>query len=103
MTPEVEAVQRAAVAAGRTTDPAWAAPLVDYQNVAGKFIELLRPATIIGRIQGFRRVPFNVTMPAQTTPSSAQWVCEGKPKPVRALRLRDDAARLHRRLRASSC
>lgn len=84
-TPEVEIVLRAAVAAGTTTDPAWAAPLVDYQNMAGEFIELLRPATIIGRIQGFRRVPFNVSMPAQTTPSTAGWVGEGKPKPVSAL------------------
>ncbi|MGF6877374.1 phage major capsid protein [Paraburkholderia sp. MM5477-R1] len=84
-TPEVEIVLRAAVAAGTTTDPAWAGPLVQYQNMAGEFIELLRPATIIGRISGFRRVPFNVKMPAQTTPSSAQWVGEGQAKPVSAL------------------
>ncbi|WP_321941648.1 phage major capsid protein [Paraburkholderia tropica] len=84
-TPEVEAVLREAVAAGTTTDPTWAAPLVDYQNLTGEFIELLRPATIIGRIPGFRRVPFNVKMPAQTTASAAQWVGEGQPKPVSAL------------------
>ncbi|SAL03114.1 phage-like protein [Caballeronia calidae] len=84
-TPEVETVLRAAVAAGTTTDPAWAAPLVEYQNMTGEFIELLRPATIIGRIQGFRRVPFNIQMPAQKSSSTAQWVGEGKPKPVSAL------------------
>ncbi|MCG7403020.1 phage major capsid protein [Caballeronia zhejiangensis] len=84
-TPEVETVLRAAVAAGTTTDPAWAAPLVEYQNMTGEFIELLRPATIIGRINGFRRVPFNIQMPAQKTSSTAQWVGEGKPKPVSAL------------------
>jgi len=84
-TPEVESVLRAAVAAGTTTDPVWAAPLVDYQNMTAEFIELLRPATIIGRINGFRRVPFNVAMPAQTSASSAQWVGEGKAKPVSAL------------------
>jgi HK97 family phage major capsid protein len=84
-TPEVESVLRAAVAAGTTTDPVWAAPLVDYQNMTAEFIELLRPATIIGRINGLRRVPFNVSMPAQTAASSAQWVGEGKAKPVSAL------------------
>ncbi|WP_208647214.1 phage major capsid protein [Paraburkholderia terrae] len=84
-TPQVAAVLRAAVAAGTTTDPAWAAPLVEYQNMTGEFIELLRPATIIGRIDGFRRVPFNIQMPAQTSPSTAQWVGEGQPKPVSAL------------------
>ncbi|BAO89030.1 phage major capsid protein [Caballeronia cordobensis] len=84
-TPEVEAVLRAAVAAGTTTDPAWAAPLVDYQNMTGEFIELLRPETIMGQIQGFRRVPFNIKMPAQVSGSSANWVGEGAPKPVSAL------------------
>ncbi|MEX3950612.1 phage major capsid protein [Paraburkholderia sp. EG287A] len=84
-TPEVETVLRAAVAAGTTTDPAWAGALVPYRYMADEFIELLRPATIIGRIEGFRRVPFNVKMPAQLTPSSAAWVGEGKPKPLSKL------------------
>jgi HK97 family phage major capsid protein/HK97 family phage prohead protease len=84
-TPEVELVLKAAVAAGTTTDPAWAGPLVPYQNMAGEFIELLRPATIVGRIQNFRRVPFNVNIPGQTTGSSVGWVGEGKPSPVSAL------------------
>ena len=84
-TPEVELVLKAAVAAGTTTDPAWAGPLVPYQNMAGEFIELLRPATIIGRIQNFRRVPFNVNIPGQVTGSSVGWVGEGKPSPVSAL------------------
>ncbi|WP_250477633.1 phage major capsid protein [Caballeronia sp. INML1] len=84
-TPEVETVLRAAVAAGTTTDPAWAAPLVDYANMTGEFIELLRPETIMGQINGFRRVPFNIKMPAQVSGSSASWVGEGAPKPVSAL------------------
>ncbi|MEX3690612.1 phage major capsid protein [Paraburkholderia sp. BR14263] len=84
-TPEVETVLRAAVAAGTTTDPEWAGALVPYRTMASEFIELLRPETIIGRIAGFRRVPFNVKMPAQVTPSTANWVGEGKPKPVSKL------------------
>lgn len=81
-TPEVETVMKSAVAAGTTTDPVWAAPLVEYQVMASEFIELLRPLTIIGRIDGFRRVPFNVKMPSQTSGSSVNWVGQGKPKPV---------------------
>lgn len=84
-TPEVATVLKAAVAAGTTTDPAWAGPLVEYQNMASEFIELLRPQTIIGRIQGLRRVPFNIKMPGQTSGSSVNWVGEGAPKPVSAL------------------
>jgi len=84
-TPEVEIVLKAAVAAGTTTDANWAKPLVEYENMVGEFAELLRPATIIGRIPGLRRVPFNIKIPRQTGGSSVGWVGEGKPKPVSAL------------------
>jgi HK97 family phage major capsid protein/HK97 family phage prohead protease len=86
-TPEVETVLRAAVAAGTTTDATWAKPLVEYENMASEFIDLLRPQTIIGRIPGLRRVPFNIKIPRQTAGSSAQWVGEGAPKPVSSLAL----------------
>lgn len=84
-TPEVETVLRTAVAAGTTTDSTWAEPLVEYNTMAGEFIELLRPATVIGRIPGLRRVPFNIRMASQTSGSSTYWVGEGKPKPVSKL------------------
>ncbi|WP_343232560.1 phage major capsid protein [Microvirga antarctica] len=84
-TPEVETVLKAAVAAGSTTDADWAKPLVEYQNMASEFAELLRPQTIIGRIPGLRRVPFNIKIPRQTGGSSASWVGEGAPKPVSEL------------------
>lgn len=83
--PEVADVLKAAVAAGTTTDPAWAGPLVQYQNLTADFIELLRPATIIGRIPGLRRVPFKVKVPAQTGGATVGWVGEGKAKPLSAL------------------
>ncbi|SFJ54878.1 phage prohead protease, HK97 family/phage major capsid protein, HK97 family,TIGR01554 [Phyllobacterium sp. CL33Tsu] len=81
-TPEVETVLKAAVAAGTTTDADWAKPLVEYQNMASEFVDLLRPQTIIGRIPGLRRVPFNIKIPRQTAGAAAQWVGESKPKPV---------------------
>jgi HK97 family phage major capsid protein/HK97 family phage prohead protease len=84
-TPEVSTVIKAAVAAGTTTDAEWAKPLVEYTNMASEFAELLRPATIIGRIPGLRRVPFNIKVPRQTGGSSASWVGEGAPKPVSEL------------------
>lgn len=81
-TPEVVQVLKAAVEAGTTTDATWAAPLVIYQNMASELIEMLRPSTIIGRIQGFHRVPFNVSMPRQNTGSTVNWVGQGVAKPV---------------------
>jgi HK97 family phage major capsid protein len=82
-TPEVERIMKAAVAAGTTTDSTWAAPLVDYRVATEEFVELLRPETILGKIEAkLRRVPFNVRIPRQTAGSSVGWVGEGAPKPV---------------------
>ena len=89
-TPEVELAlstdvvthMKAAIGAGTTTDVAWASPLIAYQVMASEFAELLRPATIIGRIPGLRRVPFNIQLPRALTGTSVGWVGEGAPKPV---------------------
>lgn len=81
-TPEIETVLRAAVSAGTTTDSTWAAPLVEYRDMAEEFINYLRPKTIIGRVPGLRMVPFKVKVPRQTAVASVGWVGEGKPKPV---------------------
>ena len=83
-TPEVALTLKAAIAPGTATDPAWAGPLVN-PNIANEFIELLRPATIIGRIGGLRRVPFNTKVPTQTAGGTYGWVGEAKPKPVTKL------------------
>lgn len=84
-TPEVETYLRAAVAVGTTTGTTWAAPLVESANLVSEFAELLRAASIIGRIPGLRRVPFNIKVPRQTTGATVNWVGEGKVKPVSAL------------------
>jgi HK97 family phage major capsid protein/HK97 family phage prohead protease len=83
-TPEVSLYLKAAVAPGTTTDATWAQPLVN-QNIATDFLELLRPATILGKIPGLRNVPFNTKVPAQTAGGTYGWVGEQKPKPVTKL------------------
>lgn len=85
-TPEVGLYLKAAVAPGTATDATWAAPLVN-QNIAKDFIELLRPATILGKIPGLRVVPFNTKVPAQSAGGTYGWVGEAKPKPVTKLAL----------------
>jgi HK97 family phage major capsid protein/HK97 family phage prohead protease len=77
--------EKAAVGVGTTTDATWASPLIAYNVMASEFIEYLRPNTIIGRIPGLRRVPFNIQMPRTTSASSAGWVGENAPKPVSAM------------------
>ena len=59
-------------------------PLVN-QGIAADFLELLRPATILGRISGLRTVPFNTKIPTQTAGGTYGWVGESKPKPVTKL------------------
>ena len=85
--PKLHHVLKAAVGAGTTTDPKWAGALVEYQEYAQDFVEFLRPQTIVGRfgqgnIPSLRQVPFNIRIPAQTSGGSANWVGQGKAKPL---------------------
>lgn len=80
--PELVDILRTAVAAGTATDSTWAAPLVNYQVMVSEFIDLLRAQTVLDRLTGFRRVPFNVKVPRMTAGTSTNWVGEGQPKPL---------------------
>ncbi len=82
---ELQSVQKAAVDAGTTTDANFAAPLVNYTDLASEFIDLLRPQTILGRLTGVRRVPFNVRIAKLAVGATSQWVGQGLAKPVSAL------------------
>lgn len=81
----VDVIEKTAVSAGTTTDTTWASPLVQYQDMAAEFIEFLRPQTVIGKINGFRRVPFKVRVPRQTGGATVNWVGESKVKPLTSL------------------
>jgi HK97 family phage major capsid protein/HK97 family phage prohead protease len=84
-TPEVGLVFKAAVAAGTTTDATWAGPLAPLRPLSNEFLNLLRPATLLGRIPNLRSVPFNVSVPIQTGGGTYKWVGQGAPKPVGSL------------------
>ncbi len=77
--------QKAAVAVGTTTGTTWAAPLVYAQNLVAEFVNLLWPMSVMGRLQGLRRVGFNSRIPRETSVIAAEWVGEGRAKPVGAL------------------
>ena len=84
-TPEVELALKAAVGIGTSTDATWAGPLAPLMPLASEFMELLRPLTVLGKIPGFRHVPFNVSVTQQTGGGLYSWVGQGAPKPVGAL------------------
>ncbi|EZP51400.1 phage major capsid protein [Delftia sp. RIT313] len=86
---KLDVLMKAVVEAGTTLDTTWAAPLVEYQNFAGDFVEYTRARTIIGQfgvgsIPSLNRIPFNVRIAGQTSGGAAQWVGEGAPKPLTA-------------------
>lgn len=81
-TPEVAQVIKTAVAEGTTSTSGWASQLVQYQDMESEFIEYLRPRTILGRLDGVRRVPFNIRVPRQTAGATGAFVGEGSPTVV---------------------
>jgi HK97 family phage major capsid protein len=83
----IEIFTKAAVAAGTTSGATWAGPLAELSQHSAALIEMLRPLTIIGRMQGFRRVPFQVKFPRVTAGSSVRWIGAGKAKPLSRLSL----------------
>jgi len=79
--------RKAAVPAANTIDDTWAGYLVTDGGMFADFVEWLRPQTIIGQfgtgnIPALRQVPFNVPLLGQTSGGVAQWVGEGKAKPL---------------------
>jgi HK97 family phage major capsid protein/HK97 family phage prohead protease len=85
-TPQVEMFLKTAVGAGTSTGSAWADDLVYAQNLSSDFIEYLRPATLIGKIQNLlRRVPFNIRVGSITSGGTAYWVGSGVPIPLSKL------------------
>lgn len=82
--PEVEAYLKASVSAGNATDTNWAKPLAPFRSIADEFLELVRPATIIGRLAGLRRVPFKISIPRETAAPVGYWVDEGLSTPISA-------------------
>lgn len=82
---------------GTTTGTTWAAPLMQSSaRLVGEFIELARAASLVGRIPGLRRVPFNVTVPAQSGGGTYTWVGENQAKPVSGLTLGTAVVRLNK-------
>jgi len=87
---DVVTVLKAAVSAGSTSSPDWAAPLVPaHQNMVNDFVSYLRPRTIVGRFgvggtPDMRRIGFRFKAPTQITGGAASWVREGFPIPLTA-------------------
>lgn len=75
---------KAAVAAGTTTDPAWAGPLVEHQTMAAGFIESLRSQSVFdAMLPVMRRVPLMTRLGVFSSTASGGTIAgEGIPVPV---------------------
>lgn len=64
-----------------------AADLSPLRPLATAFLEIVRPLTVLGRLQGTRTVPFRINFAVQTAASSVAWLGERKPISFSALSL----------------
>ena len=78
----VEHAIKAAVAAGTTAGASGYGALVEPATLASEFIELLQPATIVGRLPSLRRTPMDVRLPRQTGATTTTWVGVAKAAPL---------------------
>jgi len=76
---------KAATAPGTSTDGTWGGPLVGIQQLADGFAQIAHSASLLGRIPGLRKIPFNTNVPGQTAEANYQWVGENSVKPVSKL------------------
>lgn len=81
----LEAVQKSAVDPGRTDGATWGSQLAELRPAADAFVELTRGKSILGRMTGFRRVPFRIQVPRQSEGALVQWASQGAPVVVGSL------------------
>lgn len=80
--PDVHLALKAAVNANDSQTAAGASEWAYAQNIASEFVEYLRPLTLLGRIQGWRNVPFNVRVGGMNGGATGYWVGQGLAVPV---------------------
>jgi hypothetical protein len=87
--PHLDLVRKAAVNPGTTSEPSWAAPLAGIKPLTDAFVELARPASLLGKLQALSAVtaPFNVAVPVQTGGATFKWVSQGAALPVGNMQL----------------
>lgn len=82
--PDLIDIVKAAVSAMTTSNTD---ALIGNEGGFADFVEFLRPMTVLGRfgtgnIPSLTRIPFRVPLISETSESEAQWVGEGKAKPL---------------------
>ena len=74
-------IKEAVSGASSGVDAAWGDSLVPTE-LGRAFIGVTQPFTLLGRLQGVRRTPFNVAVSLSTTALGFAWVAQGRAKPL---------------------
>jgi hypothetical protein len=85
-----EMVAKAAVAGGTTATGSWAAEIVSAESAATEFFSVVRQRSLIGRIEGLRRIPLRTRLVTAASGFAAAWVGEGKAVPLSAATYDED-------------
>jgi hypothetical protein len=75
---------KSAVSAGRVDGATWGSQTAELRQASAAFVELTRGRSILGRLTGFRRVPFRVKIPRGISAALVGWTAEGAPTIVSA-------------------
>ena len=79
---------KAGVTPGTSTEPGWAAALAPLQPLTAAFVEVSRPASLVGKLLPLsNQVPFNVSVPTATSGATVRWVGQAGVKPVGNMQL----------------
>lgn len=83
--PHAGLVAKAAVEGGRVDGTTWGAELAPLQTLASAYVEIIRNRAVIGRLTGYREMPFATRFPIQTGSTGFSFVPEGGPVPAGAM------------------
>ena len=81
-TDQGDGVRKALTQPATTLGSDWAAPLVGIQSLASGFLQIAHASSLLGRLPGIQRVPFNTKVPTQNQEANYGWVQEGFAKKI---------------------
>jgi hypothetical protein len=73
---------KANVPGASTLSGSYGNPLVSSEGAAGEFFRLVLEQSVLGRMQGTRRIPFHTPTISQYSGATGSWVAEGAPIPM---------------------
>jgi hypothetical protein len=84
VTSHVALALRSAIQPGTLGDPNFASSLAPFTIAAQDWVDFTRPATVLGRLSGYRRAPLHSKIPRRVSGATGGFVGPGSPIKVRS-------------------